>query len=850
MEEKMKKKSIIVLMIMIPVFLLSVVLNVKQDGTGDYTSISGAFYDEDMQSEGGIIYVSPGIYCAQYYYLPSSIEVDIDIIGINNETCIIDGNGSSNAMEIINVSSNFVIKNFTIEDGDYTGIKISSGSYGFSTIENCIITDCCNAAYPIYQKSGIVCHGNAIIQNNTFTGIENVWAYYAWQDYSIGGAIYIDFHTSSISNGYVQIMNNDFIDNFAADCGAIYATSNQKISVSNNYFEGNGVIESMYLQNLPKNCVIAAFEDCNSVSFYNNICYENAYLDIQGPNLEQHSLKFKDCAIAEIFNNTITQNLNSTEIEGINGIVIDATDDEGDYEIVNNAIYANLSGIVCSNNDYNSLTIDYNNVYDNPPYSNGSNNYCSVTAGSNDISSNPHLASNTFSPIWSSTTKSPCIDTGDPTITDADDTRSDIGAVCAIDHNYDLIELPDPSVDNGLKWLSFPSLDDVHSTSTYDPDKAGDLLFDILDPYEDSELEYVSHENDYFVWKEFGSWQGTEYIFSKTDGYIFQMNEAATLEISGFKVSDNTHIQLDGNSYENWIGYWLEENQTLSDAFGDEWENGNIYSIKHQDWSAYYSEGTWKYKTSYETDDPPTLSYADMVKVKCHNTISSFCWDNGTPGDSKSTFADPEYYSYEEQIDYIPLFIELDETDLPQEIGAFVSDECIGATVVESDLTQINAYTTSVNPGDIELELYYGSRSAMQNKTIATYKCVSSNDPEKIQQSLNTGENAEAWFVSLREDSSIIPSAIELTLTNYPNPFNPTTTISYNIPQDGKVSLEIYNIKGQHVRQLVSGSQPEGNYEVVWNGKDNIGKQVSSGIYYFRITVCGKTLNKKMLMLK
>jgi len=127
---------------------------------------------------------------------------------------------------------------------------------------------------------------------------------------------------------------------------------------------------------------------------------------------------------------------------------------------------------------------------------------------------------------------------------------------------------------------------------------------------------------------------------------------------------------------------------------------------------------------------------------------------------------------------------------------------------------------------------------------------MSSDNPTKIQQSLHTGDNAEAWFVSLRKDSSIIIPIVKLTLSNFPNPFNPTTTISYNIPLDSKVSLEIYNIKGQHVKQLVSGSQPEGYYEVVWNGKDDAGKQVSSGIYYYRITACGKTLNKKMLMLK
>jgi hypothetical protein len=456
----------------------------------------------------------------------------------------------------------------------------------------------------------------------------------------------------------------------------------------------------------------------------------------------------------------------------------------------------------------------------------------------------PQIHATTSQPLWTSSIKSPCIDTGNPSLLDPDNTPSDIGAVRAIEHRFDEVLLPSPAVNNGIKWLSFPALDVVLA----DANLASFVLAEILDTnildYVKSQYYFIEYDEIYYTWSHINE------QFSRTEGFIFKMNEAAILEISGFKISDNAHIQLDGNSYENWIGYWLEESQTLSDAFGDEWENGNIYSIKHQDWSAYYSEGSWQYKTTWETDDPPTLSYADMVKVKCHNTISSFCWDNSTPEDSKSTFAEPEYYSFEEQIDYTPLFVELDETDLPQEIGAFVNGECIGATVVESALTQINAYTTSASPGDIELEFYYGSRSAMQNKKIATYRCISSDNPARIQQSLNSGDYAEAWFVSLREDSSIIPSAIKLTLSNYPNPFNPDTTIFYNIPQDGKVSLEIYNIKGQLVKHIVSGFQPEGNYEVVWNGKDDAGKQVSSGIYYYRITAFGKILNRKMLLLK
>ncbi len=72
---------------------------------------------------------------------------------------------------------------------------------------------------------------------------------------------------------------------------------------------------------------------------------------------------------------------------------------------------------------------------------------------------------------------------------------------------------------------------------------------------------------------------------------------------------------------------------------------------------------------------------------------------------------------------------------------------------------------------------------------------------------------------------------------NYPNPFNPTTTINYTIKENSKVSINIYNIKGQKVKQLISGIRQllEGQHSVVWNGKDDNGKPVSSGIYFYKM---------------
>ncbi len=100
-------------------------------------------------------------------------------------------------------------------------------------------------------------------------------------------------------------------------------------------------------------------------------------------------------------------------------------------------------------------------------------------------------------------------------------------------------------------------------------------------------------------------------------------------------------------------------------------------------------------------------------------------------------------------------------------------------------------------------------------------------------------------------DELLIP---ELTLSNYPNPFNPITSIVFNLPEEGEVQLDIYNIKGQKVKQLVSDSAYQlsaGQHSVVWDGKDENNKTVSSGIYMYQLKVNGEAIaSKKCLLLK
>jgi len=100
-------------------------------------------------------------------------------------------------------------------------------------------------------------------------------------------------------------------------------------------------------------------------------------------------------------------------------------------------------------------------------------------------------------------------------------------------------------------------------------------------------------------------------------------------------------------------------------------------------------------------------------------------------------------------------------------------------------------------------------------------------------------------------DNPIIQHNEKINLTNYPNPFNPVTTISFSIQSYSKIELSIYNIKGQKIKDLIKNEIYRGMHSVSWAGLDSNNKLVSSGIYFYRLEVNGKTeVVKKCLLLK
>ena len=85
---------------------------------------------------------------------------------------------------------------------------------------------------------------------------------------------------------------------------------------------------------------------------------------------------------------------------------------------------------------------------------------------------------------------------------------------------------------------------------------------------------------------------------------------------------------------------------------------------------------------------------------------------------------------------------------------------------------------------------------------------------------------------------------------NYPNPFNPVTNITYDIPEVAQVTLDVYNIAGQKVRTLAQGLHEPGRYRIQWNATNDYGKPLSSGMYIYRIHAGDFVSVKKLILMK
>lgn len=160
--------------------------------------------------------------------------------------------------------------------------------------------------------------------------------------------------------------------------------------------------------------------------------------------------------------------------------------------------------------------------------------------------------------------------------------------------------------------------------------------------------------------------------------------------------------------------------------------------------------------------------------------------------------------------------------------------------------------------GDGKLEVILPYQALVDS---STYSWQTWKDSLFVTDSSKKVSNPKKWgFRSLESDIAgsvnnkemvVITPDDYLLFQNYPNPFNPTTTISFALPLNKKISAKIYDILGKEVRTLINSEDfAKGTHQVVWNGLDNNGQQVASGTYIFKMNAGNVAKSMKMMLMK
>jgi hypothetical protein len=117
---------------------------------------------------------------------------------------------------------------------------------------------------------------------------------------------------------------------------------------------------------------------------------------------------------------------------------------------------------------------------------------------------------------------------------------------------------------------------------------------------------------------------------------------------------------------------------------------------------------------------------------------------------------------------------------------------------------------------------------------------------------VSPNQNTTQNFVldPVANEDEVVPVTVTALNGNFPNPFNPETTINYDLKESAKVRLEVYNLKGQLVRSLVNDNQSAGRYRVVFDARDNRGNSLASGVYLYRLHAGDYTATRKMMLME
>lgn len=261
---------------------------------------------------------------------------------------------------------------------------------------------------------------------------------------------------------------------------------------------------------------------------------------------------------------------------------------------------------------------------------------------------------------------------------------------------------------------------------------------------------------------------------------------------------------------------------------------------------SYDTEGNWEFQFMqtpegyYQSNDWFHYNYFRQTSASPEGWMVGV-WSDCTKSYAYSVLSQDEYSSYA-QVPELALIISRDN----------------GKTW--SSAKYINSLVTPELANMIPSFAYLTPQIQVIDNTIGRVHLMFVNDNSYgsyIQaDGTNTGCNVMYAAIDIdftqftNSDDPIVITKPVVLKQNYPNPFNPQTIISFNLISADKVNLSVYNIRGQHVNTLVNGNFTAGSHEVIWNGLDKNGKQVSSGVYFYKLATPSFSSMKRMVLIK
>jgi hypothetical protein len=195
--------------------------------------------------------------------------------------------------------------------------------------------------------------------------------------------------------------------------------------------------------------------------------------------------------------------------------------------------------------------------------------------------------------------------------------------------------------------------------------------------------------------------------------------------------------------------------------------------------------------------------------------------------------------SYDSKYDLGGLYLVLESTEefssVPEVFSDWEQKGMLVSKTVDNNLIRVLIYS------DDGTRMSSGYNSILKIENNGNFKIndiqLSSADGQLLKAEVSGGKDG------LRPDDFVLKQ-------NYPNPFNPSTEVAFSLARMNDIRLTIYNVLGQEVRLLADGTFAAGDHTVVWDGKDNSGRAVSSGVYFYRLSAKDFMTEKKMLLLK